>query len=76
MHGGLIREWHLPKWEEGQGQGSFCTWSNAMVTHSHLLATVPAKAASGRDPVAKEVDLMEAFPFFYPSISSSVEFAW
>jgi len=36
-----------------------------MVTHSHLLVTAAARAALGRDAVAKEVDSMEAFPFFF-----------
>ena len=59
-------EWHLPKGEgRGRGRAASCSWSNAMVTHSHLLAMVAARAAAGRDLVAKEVDLMEAFPFFF-----------
>lgn len=75
MRSGLNGEWYLSKWERGQGRdrADSCTWNNAVVAHSHLLAMVAARAALARDSIVKEMDLMEAFSFYslpFPPLQS------
>lgn len=51
---------HLPKWDKGlvQGQGGFLHLGQCYGNTNQLLAMVVARSASGRDPAAKEVDLI------------------